>query len=54
MVHLKQSGKLPTKTQRKPHMTLQTKEMEKSPSAEEKLDMTQQEQSPKIQAKHDD
>jgi hypothetical protein len=47
MVNLKQTGKLPTKTQpkRKPHMTLQTKETEKSPSAEENLDMTQQEQS---------
>ena len=32
-------------------MTLQTKETEKSPSAEENLGMTQQEQSPKIQAK---
>jgi len=53
MVHLKQTGILPTKTQpkRKPPMTLQTKEKEKSPSAAEKLDMTQQEQSPKIQAK---
>jgi hypothetical protein len=53
MVNLKQTGKLPMKTQpkQKTHKTLQTKETEKSPSAEENLDMTQQEQSPKIQAK---
>jgi len=53
MVHLKQTGKLPMKIQpkQKPPMTLQTKEKAKSPSTEETLDMTQQEQSPKIQAK---